>query len=232
MAGAGTVHHHPGVRAGAIDDAVVGELAALVQHAGIDRLAGIDLADVAGGGVVDAGDGRAARRGGPSSGPRRPSARPWCGWRCALRRRPCRRSRRFPCRSSPRASNPARGGDPPRSKISRTAACKLLLVFPAWNYFFQTVHGNRRSASRLMGERCRSPRGHDRRFCGRVEGSAAVRGSLCGVLTTPPRTRRRFTRHSRLIPLIGKTLNFAITVAIWAVHRPNLRHWREGGEDI
>ena len=57
MRRARTVHQHPGIGAGAVDDAVVGEHAALVEHAGIDRLARIDLGHVAGGDVVEHRDG-------------------------------------------------------------------------------------------------------------------------------------------------------------------------------
>ena len=60
MAGARAMHQHPGIRAGAIDDAIVGEMAAIVQHAGIDRAAGIDLRHVAGGDIVEHGDGMRA----------------------------------------------------------------------------------------------------------------------------------------------------------------------------
>ena len=52
MRRARAVHQHEGVGAGAIDDAIVGEHAAVVEHAGIDRLARIDLVDVAGGDVI------------------------------------------------------------------------------------------------------------------------------------------------------------------------------------
>jgi hypothetical protein len=53
MPGARAVHHHPRIRADAVDDAVVGEFPGLVQHAGVCRLAGIDLLHIARGGEVD-----------------------------------------------------------------------------------------------------------------------------------------------------------------------------------
>ena len=43
VAVAGAVHHHEGVGAGAVDHAVVDELAGLVEHRGVDALARIDL---------------------------------------------------------------------------------------------------------------------------------------------------------------------------------------------
>ena len=60
MAGAGAMYQHPAVRAGAVDDAVIGEMATVIQHAGIDRLAGIELGNIAGGDVVEHGDGMRA----------------------------------------------------------------------------------------------------------------------------------------------------------------------------
>jgi hypothetical protein len=53
MAGARAMHHHPAVRADPVDDAVVGELAGFVEHAGIGRLARVDLLDVACRGEID-----------------------------------------------------------------------------------------------------------------------------------------------------------------------------------
>ena len=50
---AGAMHHGIAVRPHPVDDAVVDELAGVVQHAGIDRLAGRDLFRVTGGGAVD-----------------------------------------------------------------------------------------------------------------------------------------------------------------------------------
>lgn len=47
--GAGAVYHHEGGGPHAIDDTVVDELARLVEHGGVDRLARVKLADVAGG---------------------------------------------------------------------------------------------------------------------------------------------------------------------------------------
>jgi hypothetical protein len=51
--GARAMHHHETVGAVAVDHAVVDELAGLVEHAGVHRLARVELADVAGGGEVD-----------------------------------------------------------------------------------------------------------------------------------------------------------------------------------
>jgi hypothetical protein len=56
MSGAAAVHHHPGIRAHAVQDAIFDEMAGLVQHAGIGRFAGIDLGDVARGRVIQHGE--------------------------------------------------------------------------------------------------------------------------------------------------------------------------------
>ena len=119
MAGSRAVHDHPGVRAGAVEDAVVGEFALLVQHAGIGRFAGIDLLDVARRRKVD--QVRGVRPGDVDLLQAGHVHQPGLGAdRDVLRRRRRRRSsRRSPCRSSLRASSPARDGDPPGSKISR-----------------------------------------------------------------------------------------------------------------
>ncbi|MPL84470.1 hypothetical protein SDC9_30435 [bioreactor metagenome] len=47
------MHHHEGIRRGAVDHAVVDELARIVEHAGIDGAARHQLLDVARGGAVD-----------------------------------------------------------------------------------------------------------------------------------------------------------------------------------
>lgn len=52
VAAAGTVHHHERVGSGAVDDAVIDELAVLVEHRGVHRLAGVEFGDVAGGGPL------------------------------------------------------------------------------------------------------------------------------------------------------------------------------------
>ncbi|MCY1441982.1 hypothetical protein D9M71_583230 [compost metagenome] len=52
MAAAGAMHHHERVGSGAVDDAVIDELAVLVEHRGVHRFAGVELGDVAGGGPL------------------------------------------------------------------------------------------------------------------------------------------------------------------------------------
>ncbi|MNI38231.1 hypothetical protein D3C73_923640 [compost metagenome] len=52
MAAAGAMHHHERVGSGAVDDAVIDELAILVEHRGVHRFAGVELGDVTGGGPL------------------------------------------------------------------------------------------------------------------------------------------------------------------------------------
>ena len=59
VAGAAAVHHHPGIRARAVQHAVLDEMPGVVQHAGIRGLARVDLGDVAGRRVIQ--DGRGMR---------------------------------------------------------------------------------------------------------------------------------------------------------------------------
>ncbi|MNE19824.1 hypothetical protein D3C80_1129210 [compost metagenome] len=53
VARAGAVHHHEGVGAGAVDHAVVDELAGLAEDGRVDRLARIQLGNVAAGGIFE-----------------------------------------------------------------------------------------------------------------------------------------------------------------------------------
>ena len=53
MALARAVDHHESVGAVAVNHAIVNELARFVEHAGVDRFAGVQLAHVARGGLVD-----------------------------------------------------------------------------------------------------------------------------------------------------------------------------------
>ncbi len=48
-----SMHHHPGVRPGAIEDAVVDELALIVEKSGVGGTTGGDLLHIAGGGVIE-----------------------------------------------------------------------------------------------------------------------------------------------------------------------------------
>ena len=118
MSRAAAVHHHPGVRAGAVQDAVLDEMAGVVQHAGIGGFAGIDLGDVAGGRVIQDGGGMRPDQVAASSGPTHPSGPPWCGSPRDPGRRPSNRSTPSPCRSNLRASIPVPGAGRPEPRYA------------------------------------------------------------------------------------------------------------------
>ena len=123
--------------------------AGVVQHAGIDGLARVDLGDVAGRRIIE--DRRGMR---PDQvqllQAERPSGRPSCGWPRDRATRPCRRSRRCPCRSSPRASSPVPGAGRPGRKYANSMPCHSPQGFVVHSLFRCRARGGREPSSKAL----------------------------------------------------------------------------------